>query len=156
MDGLGGSVEPNMTELRGDEGSQCEEPNASKNVKFSIRKKKSLRARYAYGVIFLLTNIIAWLFRDYGERILPVLPCKFENCLFSLLMEAPWYWNLSSSSRLRNIRMWSYWNLIWIIAADSKACGAEERECYHTMGVLRVSLGCFVSFSCANHHRHRI
>ncbi|KAL3828338.1 hypothetical protein ACJIZ3_017140 [Penstemon smallii] len=74
-----------------------------KSVKCSIRKKKSLRARYAYGVIFLLTNIIAWLFRDYGEKILPMLPY-------------------------------------------SKACGAEEEECYHTMGVLRVSLGCFIFF----------
>ncbi|KAI3469903.1 hypothetical protein Pfo_026566 [Paulownia fortunei] len=103
----GGSVELKMTEteLRDNEGSQCEELPASgqKSVKCSVRKKKSLRARYAYGVIFLLTNIIAWLFRDYGERILPVLPY-------------------------------------------SKACGAEERECYHTMGVLRVSLGCFIFF----------
>ncbi|XP_051133060.1 uncharacterized protein LOC127252786 isoform X2 [Andrographis paniculata] len=74
-----------------------------KTAKLSARKKKALRARYAYAVIFLLTNVIAWLFRDYGERILPMLPY-------------------------------------------SKACGAEERECYHTMGVLRVSLGCFIFF----------
>ncbi|CAA0816703.1 Serinc-domain containing serine and sphingolipid biosynthesis protein [Striga hermonthica] len=72
-------------------------------IKCHVRKKKSLRARYAYGVIFLLTNIIGWLFRDYGERILPMLPY-------------------------------------------SKACGAEEQECYHTMGVLRVSFGCFIFF----------
>lgn len=51
-----------------------------KNVECSNRKKKSLRARYAYGVIFLLTNIIGWLFRDYGEKILPMLPCK-SHCL---------------------------------------------------------------------------
>ncbi|KAL0349084.1 UNVERIFIED_CONTAM: hypothetical protein Sangu_1136200 [Sesamum angustifolium] len=84
-------------ELRNNGSSQSEEQPASgqKSVKCSVRKKKSLRARYAYGVIFLLTNIIAWLFRDYGERILPVLPY-------------------------------------------SRACGAEERECYHTMGVLRI------------------
>ncbi|KAL0388277.1 UNVERIFIED_CONTAM: Serine incorporator 2 [Sesamum radiatum] len=103
----GGSLEPRMMEpeLRNNGSSQSEEQPASgqKSVKCSVRKKKSLRARYAYGVIFLLTNIIAWLFRDYGERILPVLPY-------------------------------------------SRACGAEERECYHTMGVLRVSLGCFIFF----------
>ncbi|KAL0414148.1 UNVERIFIED_CONTAM: hypothetical protein Sradi_1616500 [Sesamum radiatum] len=77
----GGSLEPRMMEpeLRNNGSSQSEEQPASgqKSVKCSVRKKKSLRARYAYGVIFLLTNIIAWLFRDYGERILPVLPCKF-------------------------------------------------------------------------------
>ncbi|KAL0456848.1 UNVERIFIED_CONTAM: Serine incorporator 2 [Sesamum latifolium] len=100
----GGSLEPRMMEpeLGNNRSSQSEEQPASgqKSAKCSVRKTKSLRARYAYGVIFLLTNIIAWLFRDYGERILPVLPY-------------------------------------------SRACGAEERECYHTMGVLRVSLGCF-------------
>ncbi|KAK6117383.1 hypothetical protein DH2020_048901 [Rehmannia glutinosa] len=107
MDEHGQNVEPKMTEteLRENGGPQCEELPSSvqKSIKCSVRKKKSLRARYAYGVIFLLTNIIAWLFRDYGERILPMLPY-------------------------------------------SKACGAEERECNHTMGVLRVSLGCFVFF----------
>lgn len=30
--------------------------------------------------------------------------------------------------------------------ADIKACGPEGRDCCHTLGVLRVSLGCFVSF----------
>ncbi|KAG8369736.1 hypothetical protein BUALT_Bualt14G0044800 [Buddleja alternifolia] len=103
----GESVGPKMTEteLRVDEESQYEEqqPSGQNSVKCSARKKKSLRARYAYGVIFLLTNVIAWLLRDYGERILQMLPY-------------------------------------------SKACGAEERECYHTMGVLRVSLGCFIFF----------
>lgn len=81
MDEHGRSVDPTMTETspRENGGSQGEELPGSgqNNVKCSIRKKKSLRARYAYGVIFLLTNVIAWLFRDYGERILPVLPCKF-------------------------------------------------------------------------------
>ncbi|KAL2230182.1 UNVERIFIED_CONTAM: Serine incorporator 2 [Sesamum indicum] len=71
-----GSLEPRMMEpeLRNNGSSQSEEQPASgqKSVKCSVRKKKSLRARYAYGVIFLLTNIIAWLFRDYGERILPI------------------------------------------------------------------------------------
>ncbi|KAL7105671.1 hypothetical protein ACP275_07G058500 [Erythranthe tilingii] len=103
MDDRGESIEPKMAELRENENPRFEEANSSKNVNFSIRKKKSLQARFAYGVIFLLTNVIAWLFRDYGERILPMLPY-------------------------------------------SKACGAEERECYHTMGVLRVSLGCFIFF----------
>lgn len=34
-----------------------------------------------------------------------------------------------------------------MFSADVKACGIEGRSCYQKMGVLRVSLGCFVSFS---------
>ena len=41
-----------------------------------VKKKKSLRARYAYGMIFLIINLTAWFFRDYGEKILPLLHCK--------------------------------------------------------------------------------
>ncbi|KAL3620073.1 hypothetical protein CASFOL_034985 [Castilleja foliolosa] len=89
-----GEPEMTETELRQNEGEEQSAPG-QKNIKCSIRKKKSLRARYAYGVVFLLTNIIAWLFRDYGEKILPMLPY-------------------------------------------SKACGAEERECYHTMDYVQL------------------
>lgn len=90
MDEHGRSVQSTVTETksRDDEGSQFEESaSGQKNVKCSVRKKKSLRARYAYGAIFLLTNIIAWLFRDYGERILPVLPCKFAFFPFHIAQE---------------------------------------------------------------------
>ena len=84
MDGHGRSVDPATigTSTRGNGGSHGEElPSlGQKDIKCSARKKKSLRARYAYGVVFLLTNIIAWLFRDYGERILPMLPCEFCIC----------------------------------------------------------------------------
>lgn len=37
--------------------------------------------------------------------------------------------------------------LLLMCSADVKACGIEGRSCYQKMGVLRVSLGCFVSFS---------
>lgn len=83
MDEHGRSVDPATigTSTRGNGGSGEELPGlGQKDIKCSARKKKSLRARYAYGVVFLLTNIIAWLFRDYGERILPVLPCEFCIC----------------------------------------------------------------------------
>ncbi|KAK2988861.1 hypothetical protein RJ640_005814 [Escallonia rubra] len=65
-----------------------------------INRKKSLRARFSYGIIFLLTNLIAWCVRDYGQRV---------------------------SSQLHYL----------------KACGTGGHDCFHTMGVLRVSLGCF-------------
>ncbi|XP_016568101.2 probable serine incorporator isoform X2 [Capsicum annuum] len=74
-----------------------------KSMEYSIKSKRSSRARYSYGIIFLITNLIAWFVRDYGERVLPVLQY-------------------------------------------SKACGDEGSECSHTMGVLRVSLGCFIFF----------
>ena len=45
-------------------------------VDYSAERKKSLRARYSYGIIFLVTNLIAWFIRDYGQRLLPQLHCK--------------------------------------------------------------------------------
>lgn len=95
MNEHGRSVEPPVTETSSREngGLESEElpESGQKSVKCSIRKKKSLRARYAYGVIFLLTNIIAWLFRDYGERILPMLPCECFS-VFSVSFILDWWW----------------------------------------------------------------
>ncbi|KAL8227366.1 hypothetical protein R6Q57_017198 [Mikania cordata] len=68
-----------------------------------VRKKKSLRARYTYGIIFSLVNLVAWFLRDYGQRV-------------SL-----------------------HFNII-------KVCGHEGHECFQTVGVLRMSLGCFIFF----------
>ena len=45
-------------------------------VDYSAERKKSLQARYSYGIIFLVTNLIAWFIRDYGQRLLPQLHCK--------------------------------------------------------------------------------
>ncbi|XP_074559394.1 uncharacterized protein LOC141815350 [Curcuma longa] len=42
---------------------------------YSSKRKQSLEARYVYGCIFLITNILAWLFRDYGH--------KLPQCLLS-------------------------------------------------------------------------
>ncbi|KAL6194641.1 hypothetical protein ACLB2K_035722 [Fragaria x ananassa] len=66
-------------------------------------RKKALRARYAYGIIFLITNLCAWFVRDYGQRVLPELHYL-------------------------------------------KSCGHGGSDCFHTQGVLRVSLGCFIFF----------
>ncbi|PIA36115.1 hypothetical protein AQUCO_03400194v1 [Aquilegia coerulea] len=46
---------------------------AWKNFECSTERKKSLQARYVYGFIFLLTNLLAWLIRDYGHKIFPKL-----------------------------------------------------------------------------------
>lgn len=74
-----------------------------KSVESSVERKKSLQARYSYGIIFLLTNLSAWFIRDYGQKVFPQLQYL-------------------------------------------ESCGIEGRDCFHTMGVLRVSLGCFIFF----------
>ncbi|KAF9606715.1 hypothetical protein IFM89_028091, partial [Coptis chinensis] len=38
------------------------------NFECSTERKKSIHARYVYGFIFLLTNLMAWLIRDYGQK----------------------------------------------------------------------------------------
>ncbi|KAK8555265.1 hypothetical protein V6N13_037382 [Hibiscus sabdariffa] len=42
----------------------------------SEERKKSLRARYFYGIIFFITNLTAWFIRDYGHTIFPPLYYK--------------------------------------------------------------------------------
>ncbi|KAF9686206.1 hypothetical protein SADUNF_Sadunf03G0134600 [Salix dunnii] len=71
-------------------------------IDYSREKKKTLQARYIYGIIFLIINLKAWFFRDYGQKVLS------------------YFYNI-------------------------KACGIDGQDCCHTLGVLRVSLGCFVS-----------
>ncbi|KAL4591032.1 hypothetical protein LXL04_003980 [Taraxacum kok-saghyz] len=74
-----------------------------RSIECLIRKKKSLRARYSYGIIFSSINLVAWFLRDYGQRV---------SLHFHIV----------------------------------KACGPQGHDCFQTMGVLRVSLGCFIYF----------
>ena len=37
-----------------------------------------------------------------------------------------------------------------LISTDIKVCGNEGDDCFHSLGVLRVSLGCYVSFTYQN------
>lgn len=37
---------------------------------YEARKRRSLRARYVYGLIFFATNLLAWFIRDYGDKLL--------------------------------------------------------------------------------------
>ncbi|KAK0606645.1 hypothetical protein LWI29_002049 [Acer saccharum] len=69
-----------------------------KSIDCSAEKWKSLRARYIYGILFLVTNLSAWFIRDYAQKVLP--------------------------------------QLHYI-----KACGDGGRDCFHTLGVLRVNRG---------------
>lgn len=47
-----------------------------KSLFYHQEKKKSLRARYAYGTIFLIINLCAWFIRDYAQKTLTLLPRK--------------------------------------------------------------------------------
>ncbi|XLS81798.1 hypothetical protein HN51_047629, partial [Arachis hypogaea] len=73
-------------------------------VDYGVERKKSMEARYYYGIVFLIMNLVTWFFRDYGQTVF-----------------LPW--------------------LHYI-----KVCGNEGEECFHSLGVLRVSLGCYIFF----------
>lgn len=45
-------------------------------VHYAEGRKKSLRARYYFGILFLIMNFIAWFFRDYGQGVLPFIHRK--------------------------------------------------------------------------------
>lgn len=50
-------------------------PLEQKRFDHLAERKEALRARYVYGIIFLITNLCAWFVRDYGQRVLPELHC---------------------------------------------------------------------------------
>jgi len=45
-------------------------------VDYAKERTKSLHARYYFGIIFLIMNLVAWFFRDYGQSVLPWIRCK--------------------------------------------------------------------------------
>ncbi|KAG6733008.1 hypothetical protein I3842_01G205600 [Carya illinoinensis] len=59
--------------------SQEEVSLEQKNVDYSAERKQTLQARYTYGTIFLITNLMAWFVRDYGQKLLPQLHCEFAR-----------------------------------------------------------------------------
>ncbi|TYG50403.1 hypothetical protein ES288_D10G172700v1 [Gossypium darwinii] len=107
MSGSGAAVEATVIQVSSSNSELVQRVEASfeamNNVDCSEERKKSLRARYFYGIIFLITNLTAWFIRDYGHTIFP--PLYYE-----------------------------------------KACGIRGSDCFQTLGVLRVSLGCFIFF----------
>jgi hypothetical protein len=50
---------------------------------YAIERNKSLHSRYYFGVIFLIMNLVAWFFRDYGQSIRPWIRCKSIFNLFA-------------------------------------------------------------------------
>lgn len=54
-------------------------------VDYAVERKKSLHARYYFGILFFIMNLVAWFFRDYGQNVLPWIHCKSVFNLFSIL-----------------------------------------------------------------------
>ncbi|KHG07649.1 Serine incorporator 3 [Gossypium arboreum] len=85
MSGSGAAVEATVIQVSLSNSELVQRVEASfeamNNVDCSEEKKKSLRARYLYGIIFLITNLTAWFIRDYGHTIFPPLTRKlYEAC----------------------------------------------------------------------------
>ncbi|OIV98855.1 hypothetical protein TanjilG_12023 [Lupinus angustifolius] len=64
-------------------------------VDYEVERKKSLQARYYFGIIFLIMNFVAWFFRDYGQRFIPWLHCEIARigagCFLGLFMSTLFY-----------------------------------------------------------------
>lgn len=73
-------IRPENTEVVSQEEVSLEQ----KNVDYPAERKTSLQARYTYGTIFLITNLMAWFVRDYGQKLLPQLHCKSMPLSLSL------------------------------------------------------------------------
>ncbi|KAL1078505.1 hypothetical protein V6Z11_D10G163900 [Gossypium hirsutum] len=77
MSGSGAAVEATVIQVSSSNSELVQRVEASfeamNNVDCSEERKKSLRARYFYDIIFLITNLTAWFIRDYGHTIFPPL-----------------------------------------------------------------------------------
>lgn len=85
-------------------------------------------ARYVYGLIFLIANLLAWAARDYGRGALREVTSMCHLDHVSVIT----YSICSLSYKFDHI-------------AEFNNCKGGG-NCLGTEGVLRVSLGCFVSF----------
>ncbi|CAL9076298.1 unnamed protein product [Musa acuminata var. zebrina] len=71
-----------------EDGLRQDKPNIKQTSElYSFKRKQSLQARYVYGFIFFITNLLAWFLRDYGNKVLhsflPERACGVEgnNCV---------------------------------------------------------------------------
>ena len=49
--------------------------SAQKSMEHKAERKRSMRARYIYGIVFLISNLCAWIVRDYGQLAQPQFHC---------------------------------------------------------------------------------
>ncbi|KAF4370890.1 hypothetical protein G4B88_012690, partial [Cannabis sativa] len=119
--------------------------SAQKSMDFVLEKKKSMRARYAYGIIFLIPNLCAWIVRDYGQMIQPQLhylkSCgsNGRDCVHTLgvLRE-----NLLVSVQVFIARIFlllqlisviqfiNWWNKYWMRDEEQKQSEPSNEKCY--------------------------
>ncbi|MCL7049047.1 hypothetical protein MKW94_009290 [Papaver nudicaule] len=85
----------------------------SNTLEYSAERRKSLRARYIYGSIFLLMNLMTWFIRDYGHNIFHNDLCK---SMFRLTLNFALH--------------------IFALHIFVRYCGSEGGDC--KMGVLRI------------------
>lgn len=64
-----------IIDVPGEEVRASLEPKIIIMVDWKEERKKSMRARYIYGIAFLIPNLCAWIARDYGQFILPQFHC---------------------------------------------------------------------------------
>ncbi|KAF3576664.1 hypothetical protein DY000_02035122 [Brassica cretica] len=57
-----------------------------KSLFYYQEKKKSLRARYIYGTIFLIINLCAWFIRDYAQKALTLLPLVDQKEVIAFIL----------------------------------------------------------------------
>lgn len=97
-------------------------------------------ARYVYALIFLAANLLAWTVRDYGGG----------SAYKELQSNIPWI-------------QFSYWfcmidlthgSLIFFLVFFAGLGNCKGSGCLGADGVLRVSLGCFVSLRIIIHENH--
>ncbi|WRX21074.1 Serine incorporator/TMS membrane protein - like 1 [Theobroma cacao] len=72
MSGSAAAVEASVLHISSSNSQLVQRVKASMeptNVDCSAERKKSLRARYFYGLIFFIINLTAWFIRDYGQSI---------------------------------------------------------------------------------------
>lgn len=75
-------------------------------------KKGPLQARYLYGFIFLITNVLAWVTRDYAHKAPSLIQCEnqlayflFIFCIDALLLVSIFFYD----------QIWLTLNLITLI-----------------------------------------
>ncbi|KAH9606235.1 hypothetical protein KSS87_005693 [Heliosperma pusillum] len=125
-----------MSDRRVSEAVYLEELSRSrqwKRIDISVERRKTLRARYYYGVIFLITNFMAWFIRDYIQRVIPEK--HYSSALSEPIFEA------KTSSSIDILKL----TADTCFRAVLRVCGKSGRDCIQTVGVLRISFGCFKS-----------
>ncbi|KAL2923113.1 Serine incorporator 3 [Bienertia sinuspersici] len=125
------------TDRRGSEAVYLEELSMTqpKKIDVTVERRKSLRVRYYYGVMFLITNFVAWFIRDYIQRVIPENHCK---------PSLPFLCYKVTIVSCESICLGG--SKCHFSGSILRTCGIGGHDCIQTTGVLRISFGCFMFF----------